>query len=280
MAAWIKYALSQGQSWIGFSSDQESWHRALWAPAALSDVLSMSTDSIKDFVQSSAESTPADLKPLPLLMPTSRVFCIGKNYKDHAIEMGGKPPVAPDVFTRGVDSFVSCEDAITLPSHSQQLDYEGELAVIIGKPGRAIPREKAYDHIAAYAVANDGSVRDWQKRTSQFTLGKNWDRSGSFSSFARLASISDNFDPMTLSLKTYLNGSVMQNGCTDQMIFDIATLIQTISTVTTLQVGDVILTGTPEGVGFARNPKIFLQAGDVLRISIDGIGSLTTPVKA
>jgi 2-keto-4-pentenoate hydratase/2-oxohepta-3-ene-1,7-dioic acid hydratase in catechol pathway len=165
-----------------------------------------------------------------------------------------------------------------VPAVSSQLDYEGELAVVIGVAGRDIPMESALDHVAGYACYNDGSVRDWQRHTSQITMGKNFDATGGFGPW--LVTPDEFGDPADHRITTRLNGAVMQDTGVDQLLFPIAYLIHYISTVSTLEVGDVIVTGTSGGVGVRRDPPVFLRAGDVVEVEIDGIGTLVNPVAA
>ena len=162
------------------------------------------------------------------------------------------------------------------PRESTQLDYEAEIAVIIGRPGRRIAEADAHRHVAGYACYNDGSVRDWQRHTSQFTPGKNFDRTGSFGPW--IVTADEIPDPRALTLTTRLSGEVMQHSSVDLLIFDIPALLAYLSTFTELQPGDVIATGTPGGVGMARDPQRWMQPGEVVEVDIDGIGVLRNPI--
>jgi 2-keto-4-pentenoate hydratase/2-oxohepta-3-ene-1,7-dioic acid hydratase in catechol pathway len=164
-----------------------------------------------------------------------------------------------------------------LPNESTELDYEGELAVVIGTGGRRIPVEKALDHVVGYSCYNDGSIRDWQRHTSQFTPGKNFPHTGSFGPW--LVTTDEIPDPSSLTLTTRLNGEVMQYATTDMMIFTIPELINYISTFTSLEPGDVIVSGTPGGVGSRRDPPIFMQSGDRVEVEISSIGVLANPIE-
>ncbi|WP_417464372.1 fumarylacetoacetate hydrolase family protein [Kordiimonas sp.] len=218
---------------------------------------------------------------LPACDPTSRIFCVGKNYADHAREMGMTTPggpAAPDIFVRFPQSFVGHGGTVEYPKSETTFDYEGELAVVIGKAGRAISREAAKGHVFGLTCANDGSLRRLQKRTSQFTLGKNFDRSGALG--PTITPLTQLPASLKLDLRTSVNGAAKQNGNTADMIFDIETVIATISAMTELQPGDIVLTGTPSGVGAGRTPPEFLNHGDRIDIEIDGLESLSVTVAA
>lgn len=218
---------------------------------------------------------------LPPVDQTSRIFCVGKNYADHAREMGMTTPggpVAPDIFVRFPQSFAGHGGIIEFPESETTFDYEGELAVVIGKAGRCISPENAETHIFGFTAANDGSLRRLQKRTSQFSLGKNFDRSGALGPTITPRSQMPN--PTNLGLVTRVNGVEKQSGNTADMIFDISTVVATISAITELQPGDIILTGTPAGVGAGRTPPEFLENGDTVEIEIEGLDSLRVQVAA
>ncbi len=210
------------------------------------------------------------------LSPTSRIFCVGKNYAAHVKEMaldtGASAPVAPDIFVRFPSSFVGHEGQIEYPASESSFDYEGELVLVIGKAGRYIGRDKAFHHIFGYSTANDGSLRRLQKRTSQFTLGKNVDRSGGLGPV--IVPANQITDPQHLSIMTQIDGQVMQDGNTSDMIFSIPDIIVALSEVTELQPGDLILTGTPDGVGAGRKPPRFLEQGEQLTVKIRGLPAL------
>lgn len=217
------------------------------------------------------------VKLLPPIPDPGKILCIGLNYKDHAAEMGNPLPTYPVVFTRFVSTLVPHGGKMLTPRASSMLDYEAELAVIIGKRGRNIAKDKALAHVGGYACFNDGSVRDYQMKTSQFTLGKNFDGTGAFGPDLVTP---DELPKGAHGLKIMcrLNGKTMQDGTTADLVFDVAALIAEISTVMTLEPGDVIITGTPAGVGMGRNPKVFMKPGDVCEIEIEKIGVLRTPI--
>jgi len=218
-----------------------------------------------------------DVQFLPVIPDAGAKFlCIGINYIPHIKEMGRERPEHPVVFVRFQDSLVGHGLAIERPQGSVQLDWEGELAVIIGRTGRRIPKEKAMSHVAGYACYNDGSVRDWQRHTSQWVPGKNFWRTGGFGPW--MVTADEIPDPSRMTLVTRLNGQELQRATTDLLIFDIPTLISYCSDWTELVPGDVIVTGTPGGVGFVRNPPIFMKPGDTVEVDVDKIGVLANPI--
>ncbi|VFR32404.1 Fumarylacetoacetate hydrolase family protein [plant metagenome] len=202
---------------------------------------------------------------------------MGLNYVDHTKESPYEQPDYPTLFLRLTTSLTAHESPIVRPACSDSLDFEGELAVVIGKGGRHIPREQALDHVFGYSVFNDGSVREYQFKTPQWTVGKTFDSTGGFGPAVVTA---DELPPGArgLLLETRLNGQTVQSANTEDMVFDVATLIQVISEAITLHPGDVIVAGTPAGIGWARNPKLLMRDGDVCEVSIEGIGTLRNPV--
>lgn len=217
------------------------------------------------------------VKLLPPIPAPGKILCVGLNYKDHAAEMGNQLPTYPVIFTRFISTLVPHGAKMLAPKASSMFDYEAELAVVIGKRGRNIARDKALSHVGGYSCFNDGSIRDYQTKTSQFTLGKNFDGTGAFGP--------DLVTPDELpkgahglKIKCRLNGQTMQDGTTADLVFDVAALIAEISIIMTLEPGDVIITGTPAGVGMGRNPKVFMKPGDVCEIEIEKIGVLRTPI--
>jgi len=207
-----------------------------------------------------------------------KIVCIGLNYEEHRVETNRDKTEHPAVFLRLAESQVAHGQALLLPPESTQLDYEGEIAVIVGAPGRRIPEARAWEHVFGYAPYNDGSVRDWQRHTVQWTAGKNFARTGGFGPWLVTA---DEIPPGTvLELTTRLNGAVMQHATTDMLIHSIPRLIAYISTWTTLLPGDVIVSGTPGGVGARRNPPVWMKAGDVVEIEVSRIGVLRNVVAA
>ena len=210
------------------------------------------------------------------------ILCIGRNYEAHATEMGGERPERPTVFMKNPAACCRNGDAIMLPpicdEHGPQVDYEGELVAVIGQDCRDVDKADALRMVGGWAVANDVSARWWQKLGS----GGQWIRGKSFDTFCPMtepvpgAAVAD---PQALTLTTTLNGEVMQQASTADMIFPVATLIADLSRGTTLLAGTLLLTGTPSGVGAARDPQVFLQDGDVVEVTIDGVGTLRNPVR-
>ena len=213
----------------------------------------------------------------PILNPP-KMFGIGENYAAHAVETGSQPPENVVVFAKYSTTIIGPDAPIVLPRISQKVDYEAELGVVIGAPGRHIPPERAYEHVVGYVPFHDVSARDYQLRTSQWTLGKNFD---TFSAMGPALVTSDEVpDPHNLGIRCRVSGETLQSANTGDMIFDIPTLIAELSSVMTLQAGDVIATGTPQGVGMARTPPRWLRPGDVTEVDIDGLGILRNPVVA
>jgi len=213
----------------------------------------------------------------PAVWNAPRYLCCGLNYAEHAKEGGREPPVDPSFFTRCPQSFVGHGEPIVRPWISEKFDYEGELAVVVGKPGRHIALEDALDHVAFYTLMMDGSIRDFQRLGTQWTLGKNFDLSGSLGPDL----VTPNELPAGaagLRLITRVNGKVVQNDTTDTMLFPVADLIHRLSKAMTLLPGDVIATGTPSGVGYARTPPLFMKQGDICEVEIEGVGRLRNPV--
>jgi 2-keto-4-pentenoate hydratase/2-oxohepta-3-ene-1,7-dioic acid hydratase in catechol pathway len=215
---------------------------------------------------------------LPPIPNPGKIFCIGHNYEEHRVETGRAKTEFPAVFLRFADSQVAHGQGVWIPAESTSIDFEGEMAVVIGRGGRRIPRNQALSHVAGYACYNDVSVRDWQKHTSQFAPGKNFPRTGAFGPW--LVTADEIPDPQLLELTTRLNGEVMQHARTDQMIFQVGEIIEYCSTFTPLSPGDVIVSGTPGGVGARRTPPIFMKAGDVVEVEIGSIGTLRNSIVA
>lgn len=210
---------------------------------------------------------------LPCVPNPGKVFCIGINYRKHVLEMGRDIPEHPWVFTRSADSFVGHGANMIRPaSVSEQFDFEGELAVVIGTTAHRVSAATAMDHVAGYCCLNDGSIRDFQRHSSQFTAGKNFWHSGSMGPW--IVTADEITDASNLKLETRLNGKIMQSSSTGDLIFDIPKLIEYCSTFARLEPGDIIATGTPGGVGAARTPPLWLQSGDTIEVSISGIGVL------
>lgn len=223
-----------------------------------------------------ADHALGDVVLLPPITAPGKIFCVGLNYRKHIEEMGRQVPDYPTLFVRYPDSLVGAGQPMVRPKVSQSFDFEGELAVVIGKEGRHIAPDAALDHVAGYACLNDGSLRDFQRHTSQFTAGKTFWHSGAFGPW--LTSANEVGDPHTLRLATRLNGAVVQDTNTADLVFRVPDLIAYISQVTPLSPGDVIATGTPGGVGAAREPKLWMKPGDTIEIEIEKLGLLANPI--
>lgn len=213
---------------------------------------------------------------LPVIPNPDKVICIGLNYESHRRETGRAAVEHPTVFLRPANSQIGHGAPLVRPTVSTALDYEGELAVIIGKPGRHISQARALAHVAGYACYNEGTLRDWQRHTHQFTPGKSFPGTGAFGPW--LVTVDEIPDPSTLRLETRLNGTIVQEAGLDQLIFSIPRLIEYCSAFTQLEPGDVIATGTPGGVGFKREPPVFLAPGDRIEVDIPGVGLLANGV--
>ncbi|WP_028604136.1 fumarylacetoacetate hydrolase family protein [Ottowia thiooxydans] len=214
----------------------------------------------------------------PLVPDAGKIICVGLNYAEHAKEGGNARPEYPSLFMRGTTSLVAHGAAIVRPPVSDKLDYEAELAVVIGKRVHRAKAADALEAVAGYACFNDGTLRDYQRKTTQWTIGKNFDLTGGFGPWL----VTPGELPRGgkgLSIVSRLNGRVMQNANTDDMLWSVAELIEIISECTTLEPGDVIATGTPSGVGYARTPPVFMKPGDVVEIEIDGVGCLRNPIR-
>lgn len=222
---------------------------------------------------------PINVDSITLLQPVpdaEKILCVGLNYLDHIAETGRDRPVHPVVFTRYSDSLVADGETLIAPRETETFDFEGELAVIIGREGRRIPVDTALDYVLGYSIINDGSVREFQHQTHQYTPGKNFDSSGAFGPWIVTADELKSLDGLRIT--TRLNHTTVQDSELGQLYFGVADLIARISTWMTLRPGDVIATGTPGGVGAAREPNLWMRPGDDVEVSIDGIGTLSNQV--
>lgn len=232
-----------------------------------------------DLMETMAEfrsAAPIDIDAVMILPPIpspGKIVCIGLNYVDHAAEGHFEVPTYPTIFARFATSLIGHGAGLVRPPQSQEFDFEGELVAVIGLGGRNIAREDALRHVAGYSIFNDGSVRDYQFRTPQWTMGKNFDGTGAFGP-AFVPATALPAGARGLRLQTRLNDAVVQDASTADMIFDVAELVALLSEAFTLEPGDVIVTGTPAGVGFARTPPLWMQPGDVCEVEIEQIGIL------
>jgi acylpyruvate hydrolase len=217
------------------------------------------------------------VRVLPPLPHPGKIVCVGLNYVDHSIESGFVVPTYPTIFARFASSLIGHGGAIVRPEASRQLDYEGEMVAVIGKGGRHIPRERALDHIIGYSIFNDASIRDFQTKSPQWTVGKNFDATGAF---GPLFVTADELPPggKGLHIQTRLNGQVVQDATTSDMIFDVAAIVSILSEAITLSPGDILVTGTPSGVGKARKPPLFMKDGDVCEVELEKVGILRNKI--
>ena len=220
----------------------------------------------------------SDIEYLPPVPRPGKIICIGRNYAAHAAEGGAETPTFPEVFFRGATSLIPHNGIIIRPHCSETLDFEGEFALVIGKSCRHATEDNALDHIAGYTLFNDATIRDYQRFSSQWTVGKNFDGTGAFG--PELVTPDELPDGMAgLSLTTKLNGELMQDGQIDNLVFPVRTLITILSECMTLEPGDVVVTGTPAGVGYARKPPVWMKPGDTVEIEVEGLGKLVNVVQ-
>jgi 2-keto-4-pentenoate hydratase/2-oxohepta-3-ene-1,7-dioic acid hydratase in catechol pathway len=270
-------AIRQGDGYVDIHATDSS------LPASVRGLLDAGADALKK--AEAAATRPGAVKVAvasgKLLAPIpdpAKIICIGLNYRDHAAESGAPIPRDPVVFTKYATALIGPGESIVLPPESQEVDYEAELVIVIGKKGRRVSKEAALGHIAGYTVGHDVSARDWQLKKD----GKQWTIGKTFDTFAplgpELVTADEVGDPHKLGIRLRLNGKTMQDSTTEQMIFSAAELVAYLSIVVTLQPGDLIYTGTPPGVGQARKPPVFLKGGDVVEVEIDRLGVLRNPV--
>jgi len=225
----------------------------------------------------SAVQTISSVTMLPLIPNPGKIVCMGLNYADHAKEGGNARPEYPSFFLRGNSSMVGHNQAIVRPKASTQLDYEAELAVIVGKKARHLTADNALDYIAGYSCFNDGSIRNYQRKSSQWTIGKNFDGTGPF---GPCLVTPEELPPGAagLRIQSRLNGKVMQDANTDVFLWNVVEALRIITECMTLEPGDVIITGTPAGVGYARTPPVWMAPGDICEIEVEGVGILSNPI--
>jgi acylpyruvate hydrolase len=249
-----------------------------WA-ATIAAVAFASEHERRDALAALGWATPmSDTSFLPPILRPGKIVCLGHNYRHHIAEMGRNLPDYPVIFAKFANTLIGHRQPIVLPQVSSMVDYEAELAIVIGRGGRDIAPEAAFDAIAGYTIFNDISVRDYQRRTIQWLQGKTFDGTGPVG--PAIVTADEIADPQALDITLRLNGEVMQHSNTSDFIFDIPTIISYLSQIMTLEPGDLIATGTPSGVGFARDPQVFLRPGDVVQVAIDGLGVLENPVVA
>jgi 2-keto-4-pentenoate hydratase/2-oxohepta-3-ene-1,7-dioic acid hydratase in catechol pathway len=273
---------TQGQATYGLWRDDASWLRvpesfATQYPDLKSVIAADQLDALEAVTLQGKQVVLASQGRLLAVIPNpGKVFCVGLNYKSHVAEMKRADSEHPAIFTRFADSLSAHDAPLPKPKSTKRFDFEGELAVIIGKRGRNISQNDALDHIAGYACFNDGTARDWQRHTHQWTPGKNFPATGPLGPF--MASRKAIPDVNQLKLESRLNGQVMQRAPLSDLIFTLPVIIAYLSGFTTLSPGDVIATGTPGGVGDKREPPVYMNAGDVIEVEITGLGTLRNTV--
>lgn len=279
--------LSKGQEgWAVYHPANDSWHGTTTDsevfPGTLDALIHKGGDALTNAAGVMAHQAAIDLTDVQFLAPVAKppkIICVGLNYKDHSEESGFKQPDYPTLFSRFNTSVIAHGDPLLHTSLSDTLDYEGELVVVIGKGGVNISRENALSHVLAYSVFNDGSVREYQFKSPQWMMGKNFDGTGAFGPWLVTA---DELPAGArgLLLETRLNGQTVQSANTDDMVFDVESLIVILSEAFTLEAGDLIVAGTPSGIGHAREPKLYMRPGDVCEVEIERIGLLRNKVQS
>ncbi len=249
-------------------------------PGSLANLVSAGPEHLLAAGRALLAAPEIDLEGVELLPPLPsppKIICIGLNYADHSAESGFEVPGYPTVFGRFASSLIGHGAPIVRPPVSEQLDYEGEFVAVIGRGGRNISKAHALDHVIGYSLFNDASIRDYQFKSPQWTVGKNFDNTGAFGPWLVTA---DALPPgcKGLRLQTRLNGEVVQSASTDDLVFDVATLVSVLSEAFTLEAGDIIVTGTPSGVGLARKPPLWMKQGDVCEVELEGLGILRNGV--
>lgn len=263
-----RYGLIQGEAYVAPSAGFLARFPDLKAVLAANALAELQAD----VQQGGQHVAPAQVQAQAVIPAPGKVICVGLNYKTHVAETKRPDSEHPSLFLRFADSLAAHGDEVLRPEFSERFDWEGELAFVIGKGGRHIAAEDAFDHIAGYTCFNDVSVRDWQRHTHQFTPGKNFPGTGPLGPF--LLTRDEVLDVTQLSLQTRLNGQVVQNASLADLIFDIPTIVAYVSRFTPLSPGDVIATGTPGGVGDRREPPLYMKEGDVVEVEITGLGVL------
>lgn len=270
------------QASYGLWKDENNWLRVpdsflTQYPDLKSVIAAHQLEALEAAIELSGVPVKAsDARLLPVIPNPGKVFCVGLNYKTHVAEMKRADSEHPAIFTRFADSLSAHGAPLPKPEATQRFDFEGELAVIIGKSGRNISQAQAWDHIAGYACFNDGTARDWQRHTHQWTPGKNFPATGPLGPF--MASQKAIPDVNQLTLQSRLNGQVMQHASLADLIFTLPVIIEYLSVFTNLSPGDVIATGTPGGVGDKREPPVYMNSGDVIEVEITGLGILRNVV--
>ena len=269
-----------GQARLGLVTDAGVFDIGRRSGADLTELLTsvQTRRGLEAGCQGKPDHAIGEVSLLPPILADAKIVCVGLNYHGHVRETGRDPGARPTLFLRFADSHVGHGEPLVCPRASEKFDFEGEIAIVIGKPGRHIPTASAMDHVGGYTCYNDGSARDWQRHSSQFTPGKNFFASGSIGPW--IVTADEVTDPENLAVTTRLNGSVVQEGNLSQLIFDIPYLVSYISTFTPLRTGDIIATGTPEGVGMGRSPPLWMVPGDQVEVEVSSVGCLRNGVGA
>ncbi|MDD0837687.1 fumarylacetoacetate hydrolase family protein [Curvibacter sp. HBC61] len=263
-----RYGVVQGDAYVSPGADFLARYPDLTAVLAANALPALAAE-----VQSGGQRIdPAQVKALPVIPAPGKVICVGLNYKTHVAETKRADSEFPSLFLRFADSLAAHGDEVLRPAFSERFDWEGELAFVVGRGGRHIAAENAFEHIAGYTCFNDVSVRDWQRHTHQFTPGKNFPGTGPLGPY--LLTRDEVADVTQMTLETRVNGQVMQHARLADLIFDIPTIVAYVSRFTPLSPGDVIATGTPGGVGDRREPPLYMKEGDVVEVEITGLGVL------
>jgi len=281
---WVTVLTEGGPKACGVSQGQyvEVEGADVGRPVSVRELLALGVEGQRQawdaLAQGKVRHDPAGATLLAPIPDPPKIICLGLNYRDHAEESGMAIPTEPIVFSKYASSLIGAGAEIVLPEASTEVDFEAELVVVIGKGGRDIPRDRAMEHVGGYTVGHDVSARDWQLNKP----GKQWMMGKTFDTFApvgpALVTPDEVADPHALGIRLRLNGETMQDSSTSQLIFRIDEFIAYLSRVFTFEPGDLIFTGTPPGVGMARKPPVWLQAGDVVEVEIDGLGALRNPV--
>jgi 2-keto-4-pentenoate hydratase/2-oxohepta-3-ene-1,7-dioic acid hydratase in catechol pathway len=281
---WVTVQTDQGPRVCGVQEGQyvdlQATDPAL--PSRLKDLVALGPEVMRRaweiLPRGSVRYEPSASTLLAPVLDPQKIICLGLNYRDHAIETGAPIPSEPILFSKYASSLIGHAAPIVLPHVSEQVDYEAELVVVIGRRGKEVPRDRAMDYVGGYTVGHDVSARDWQLHKP----GKQWMAGKTFDTFApvgpALVTPDEIPDPYALGIRLRLNGRTMQDSSTSQLIFRIDEVIAYLSRIMTLEPGDLIFTGTPPGVGMARTPPVWLQPGDVVEVEIDGLGILRNPV--
>ncbi len=276
----VRFETTNGVSSFGVHTDAGVLNLPPRVPFPSIEALLVDPDGLSSALARATEPPDIPFEAIRAWLPPvgrpPKILCIGVNYDAHRRETGRERSAHPTVFARFAHTLVGHLQPLLRPAVSERFDFEGELAVIIGREGRRIDRDRALEHIAGYACFNDGSVRDFQRHTTQFTPGKNFDRTGGFGPW--MVTSDEIPDPQALKLRTTVGGEVMQSAPTEHMIFPVAVLIEYLSSFCTLQPGDVIATGTPGGVGDRRDPPRYLRPGETVEVTIEGVGTLVNPI--